>query len=79
MNPRAPRQKAAVGKISGISGKHKFHFQDIPENWFKIDVQDVLLPGVKLMSPNADDEHTKIEDVKGTSTVWDQKYLKAIV
>lgn len=79
MNPRAPRQKAAVGKISGILGKHKFHFQDIPENWFKIDVQDVLLPGVKLMSPNADDEHTKIEDVKGTSTVWDQKYLKAIV
>ena len=29
------------------------------------------------MFPNSDDEQEKIEDVKGTSTIWNQKYLKA--
>ena len=78
MNPRAIRHKAAIGKISGIPGKHKFHFQDIPENWFKIDVHEILITGVKLMFPSRDDEQDKIEDVKGTATLWDQKYLKAV-
>ena len=78
MNPRAIRHKAAIGKISGMPGKHKFHFQDIPENWLKIDVHEILIPGVKLMFPSRDDEQDKIEDVKGTATLWDQKYLKAV-
>ena len=78
MNPRAIRHKAAIGKISGIPGKHKFHFQDIPENWFKIDVHEILITGVKLMFPSRDDEQDKIEDVKGTATLWDQKYLKSV-
>ncbi len=78
MNPRAIRHKAAIGKISGMPGKHKFHFQDIPENWFKIDVHEILIPGVKLMFPSRDDEQDKIEDVKGTATLWDSKYLKAV-
>jgi len=76
MNPCAVRHKVAIGKISGILGKQKFYFQDIPENWFKIDVSEILIPGVKLMFPNPDDEQERIEDVKGTATLWNQKYLK---
>ena len=66
----------AVGKISGIPGKHKFHFSEIPEMWFKVDVRDVLHPGVALMFPNSEDSQEKVEDCKGTYTIWDQKYLK---
>ena len=28
------------------------------------------------MFPNAADDQEKLDDVKGTFTVWDQKYLK---
>ena len=76
MNPRAVRQKLAVGCISGLPGKHKFHFMDIPETWFKVDVLEILHLEVQLMFDNDDDEQVNIEDAKGSSTIWDQKYIK---
>ena len=76
INPRVSRQKVAVGNISGIPGIHKFHSLDIPENWFKVEVKEVFHGGVALMFPNAADDQEKLDDVKGTFTVWDQKYLK---
>lgn len=76
INPRSTRQKVAVGKISGIPGVHKFHCADIPETWFRVDVKEVFHGGVSLMFPNAADDQEKVEDVKGTSTIWNQKFLK---
>ena len=75
LNPRMTRQRVAVGKISGLLGKHQFHFRDIPETWFKVDVITILQPSV-LMYLNAEVEHSIIEHMKGTSTIWNQKYLK---
>jgi hypothetical protein len=76
INPRVNRQKVAVGNISGLPGKHKFHFTDIPETWFKVDVREILQKGVALMFPFHADDQNVIDDVTGTSTVWNQKYLK---
>ena len=79
MNPRSYKQKVAVGKISDLPGKHSFHFKAIRETWFKVDVITVLQPAVALMYPNDDDDQTIIDHVKGTCTLWDQKYLKSTV
>jgi hypothetical protein len=49
MNPKHSTQKMASGKFSGIGGEHKFHFKEIPEKWFKVDVQEALLPETTLM------------------------------
>jgi hypothetical protein len=77
MNPRSYRQKATSGVISGLWGKHKFHFGTIPNSWFKIDIREVLVPDVALMFPIEEaDQHT-VEDAVGGNVVWDQKYIKA--
>ena len=76
MNPRAVRQKLAVGRIIGFPGKHKFHFMDIPESWFKVDVLEILHLGVQLMFGNDNNDQVNIEDAKGSSTIRDQKYIK---
>ena len=78
MNPRSTRQKVAAGKISGLPGVQKFHFKDIPATWFKVDIKEIFHSGVALMMPLDDDEQTHIEHVKGTCTIWDQKYLKLV-
>jgi hypothetical protein len=54
MNPKRSTQKVASGKVSGIGEEHKFHFKEIPEKWFKVDVQEALLPETTLMQPNED-------------------------
>jgi hypothetical protein len=69
MNVRGNRQRAACGTISGMSGKHKFHFKDIPDGFFKVDVREALLPNVALMVPNADAEQEKLKDAVGTSVI----------
>jgi hypothetical protein len=75
-NPAAPRFKVAVGKISGLPGVHKFHFRDIPPTWFKVDILEIMLPEVPLMYPMDEEGFSVVKDVKGTCTIWDQKYLK---
>lgn len=76
LNPRAHKQKVAVGKISGLPGKHTYHCNDIPETWFKVDIHDILQGEVALMFPNAQGDQEVIKDVKGSCTIWSQKYLK---
>jgi hypothetical protein len=78
MNPKRSTQKVALGKISGIGGEHKFHFKEIPEKRFKVDVQDALLPKTTLMQPNEDANQHVVGDVVGTAVIWDQKHLKIV-
>jgi hypothetical protein len=77
MNPRSARQKVASGTISGLPGEHKFHFIDIPEKWFKVDVREIYSPNVTLMLQNLDADQLKVKDVLKGNTVWDGKYIKS--
>ena len=70
------RQKVAAGVVSGVEGIGKFHFMLIPENWFKIDVREVLQPNVPLMYPKEDVDQEKLKDVQGGNAIWDRKYMK---
>jgi hypothetical protein len=54
INPKRSTQKVASGKVNGVAREHKFHFKEIPEKWFKVDVQEALLPESALMHPNED-------------------------
>ena len=76
MNPRSVRHKVATATISGLPGQHRYHGEEIPDTWFKVDVREILIPGVPLMYPNERGDQHNIEDTKGGNTVWDQKYLK---
>jgi hypothetical protein len=78
MNPKRSTQKVASGKISGIGREHKFYFKEIPEKWFKVDVQEALLPKTALMQPNEDADQHVVGDVVGTAVIWDQKHLKIV-
>jgi hypothetical protein len=76
MNPRSTRQKFVVGVISGIGRQDNFHCNIIRDNWFKIDVGEILAPEVPLMWENASVEQTKVGDVRGSNALWDHKHLK---
>ena len=78
INPRSKNQRLAIGKISGIGGVDKYHFNVILDNWFKVDVQEVLQGNIPLMVENVDADQTEIQHVKGGNAIWDQKYLKFI-
>ena len=66
----------AKGTVSGLPGEHLFHFKDIPDDWLKIDVTDILHQNVPLMIsvPNADQE--VIEQALGLYAMWHSKYVK---
>jgi hypothetical protein len=66
----------AIGNISGVGGEHKFHFKEIPERWFKADLQEALSSNTTLMYPNEDVGHKIMGDVAGTAVIWDQKHIK---
>lgn len=76
MNPRAHRQKVATARISGLLGESKFHFREIPQSWVKVDVLSILQPGVALMFPYEEADMALIEDAKGSTALWDTKYIK---
>jgi hypothetical protein len=76
LNPQRSSQKVAVGTVSGIGGEQKFHFREIPERWFKVDVREALQRETTLMCPNEDADQAIIGDVVGT--IWDQKFMKLI-
>jgi hypothetical protein len=78
INPKRGTQKVASGKVSGVAGEHKFHFKEIPEKWFKVDVQEALLPKTTLMHPNDDADQHVVGDVVGTAVIWDQKHIKIV-
>jgi hypothetical protein len=68
----------ASGIVSGLSGKHKFHFLEILEGWIKIDVKDTLAPNVQLMMENRDTEQEKVKDAIKSLVIWNQKFLKCM-
>jgi hypothetical protein len=76
MNPRAIKQKVALGNISGLGGVDQFHFTPIPPTWYKIDVKEVLQPKQRLMVENQDADQLVMLDVKGGNCIWDQQYLQ---
>ena len=77
MNPRSVRQKVASGTISGISREYKFHFRDIPEKWFKVDVREAHYPNVPLMFPYEDADQLVMKDVLNGNTIWDGRLMKS--
>jgi hypothetical protein len=76
MNPKRSTQKVATGTISGVGGEAKFHFVDIPDKWFKIDIWEALLPETALIYVNELTNHYLVGDVVGTASIWDQRYIK---
>lgn len=77
MNPWAVRQKAALASISSVLGEHKFHKEDILEGWWRVDVSNVLTAGVALMFPNERADQHRIEDAKGSTAMWAERFIKA--
>ena len=41
-NPWAVKQKVAKGTITGLPGEQKFHFQEIPDPWVKVDITEIM-------------------------------------
>jgi hypothetical protein len=78
LNPRRSSQKVAVGSVSGIGGEQKFHFREIPERCFKVDVREALQRETTLMYPNKDADQVIVGDMVGTAAIWDQKFMKLI-
>jgi hypothetical protein len=61
-----------------MSGKHKFHFKDIPDGFFKVDVREALLPNVAFMVPNVDAKQEKLKDAVRTSALWLEKCIQPV-
>lgn len=70
------KQSIASGTISGLGGKHKFHFCTIPDFCYKVDVKEAIWPLVSLMFPNKADGQVKVKDVVGSSCLWEGKFIK---
>lgn len=49
INTESHKQKVSSGTISGLGRNPKFHFDTIPNLWFKIDIQEALMLDVALM------------------------------
>ena len=69
MNPRAVKQKVVSKTISRVVGEHKFHFKDIPELWWKVDMYVIMHTGVALMYPNDDADMSLIRHAKGLAAM----------
>jgi hypothetical protein len=76
MNPKQSTQKVATDIISGVGGEAKFHFVDILDKWFKIDIREALLPETVLMYVNEPADQYLVGDIVGTISIWDQRYIK---
>lgn len=76
INPRAVKQKVALGRISGIGGVDKFHCMEIPNSWYRVDVLSVLHPNLPLMFPKAEADQHVLRDVQGGNVIWDSKYIR---
>ena len=73
------RQKVAARVVTSVGGIDKFHFMLILENWFKIDVREVLQPNVPFMYPKEDADQEKLKDVQGSNAIWNRKYMKLAI
>jgi hypothetical protein len=61
-----------------LYGQHQFHFRDIPDKWFKVDVREAHFPNAALMFPDDNAEQLVIRDVLNGNTVWDGKHMKTV-
>jgi hypothetical protein len=78
LSPKNTRQKVVIRKINGLWGIDKFHGNVIPNFWLKVDVVVVHIGDIPLMHPHSKvDDHVLVQDVIGTSTLWNSKYVKA--
>lgn len=77
MDVRNPRAIVASGKISGVWGVDKFHFKEIPQFCYKVDITHTLIDDAPLMHPHAGGDQFLIRDVIGGSVLWNQKHMKA--
>jgi hypothetical protein len=76
MNPKRSTEKVATGTINGVGREAKFHFVDIPDKWFKIDIREALLPKTTLMYVNEPADQYLVGNIVGTTSIWDQRYIK---
>jgi hypothetical protein len=65
-----------TGTISGVGREAKFHFVDIPDKWFKIDIWEPLLPETALMYVKEPADQYLVGDIVGTTSIWNQRYIK---
>jgi hypothetical protein len=63
LNPKNAQQKIAVGSISSLWGRDKFHFMPIEELWFRVDIQKVYISNHPLMHPNEMVDQMTLGDV----------------
>ena len=74
---KSSETKSSSWTISSIGRVHKFHFNAIPNGWFKVDVQEAFMPNVALIFPNDDVDQNKIGEIVNKNEIWNQKYVKA--
>ena len=68
----------AISIVSSVGGKHKVHFKEIPEMWFKVDAREALSYNTTLMYQNEDVSDKIMGDVVGTGVIWKQKHMKIV-
>jgi hypothetical protein len=76
MNPKRSTQKVVTGTISGVGVEAKFHFVDILDKLFKIEIREALLPETALMYVNEPADQYLVGDFVGIASIWDQRYIK---
>jgi hypothetical protein len=76
MNPKRSTQKVVTGTISGVGVEAKFHFVDILDKLFKIEIREALLPETALMYINEPADQYLVGDFVGIASIWDQRYIK---
>jgi hypothetical protein len=65
-------------KISGHWGVDKFHGSPILEFMLKIDVVVPHVPDIPLMHLHEVDDQALVQDVVGTCTLWNWRYVKVV-
>lgn len=70
LNPKNPRQKVALGKITSLWGVDKFHGYVIPSFCVKVNVAVIHMANIPLMHPHEVDDQVVVRNVIGTSTLW---------
>ena len=60
-----------------LGGVDKFHFKVILDFCYKVDMNTTYLGGVKLAYPHEVGDQWVVEDVVGSSTLWNERNLGA--
>jgi len=60
----------ALRKFNDLLGVNKFHGRVIPNFCMKVDVAVIYMANIPLMHPHEADDQVVVQDVIGTSTLW---------